>query len=62
LTALLGARNFIGGERGVAFALSDNGGVIALRDDPTPELDRVPSYPLDSERSGSTYLQPKDSA
>ncbi|WP_339531156.1 MULTISPECIES: toxin VasX [unclassified Pseudomonas] len=62
LTALLGARNFIGGERGVAFTLSDNGGVIALRDDPTPELDRVPSYPLDSERSGSTYLQPKDSA
>ncbi|WP_084379046.1 toxin VasX [Pseudomonas mucidolens] len=62
LTALLGARNFIGGERGVAFTLSDNGGVIALRDDPTPELDRVPSYPLDSERSGSTYLQPKDRA
>lgn len=62
LTALLGARNFIGGERGVAFTLSDNGGVIALRDDPTPELDRVPSYPLDSERSGSTYLQPKGRA
>jgi|SRR5471032_203570 len=62
LTALLGARNFIGGERGVAFTLSDNGGVIALRDDPTPELDRVPSYPLDSEHSGSTYLQPKDRA
>ncbi|KAA0945985.1 hypothetical protein FQ186_16360 [Pseudomonas sp. ANT_H14] len=62
LTALLGARNFIGGERGVAFTLSDNGGVIALRADPTPELDRVPSYPLDSERSGSTYLQPKDRA
>jgi hypothetical protein len=62
LTALLGARNFIGGERGVAFTLSDNGGVIALRDDPTPELDRVPSYPLNSERSGSIYLQPKDRA
>ncbi|WP_296258171.1 MULTISPECIES: hypothetical protein [unclassified Pseudomonas] len=58
-TALLGARNFIGGERGVAFTVSGNGDVIALRDDPTPELDRVPSYPLDSERSGSIYLQPK---
>ncbi|MDR6917513.1 hypothetical protein J2X66_004392 [Pseudomonas sp. 3296] len=62
LTALLGARNFIGGERGVAFTVSGSGDVIALRDDPTPELDRVPSYPLDSERSGSTYLQPKDRA
>ncbi|WP_339437860.1 toxin VasX [Pseudomonas sp. EA_15y_Pfl1_P104] len=62
LTALLGARNFIGGERGVAFTVSGSGDVIALRDDPTPELDRVPSYPLDSERSCSIYLQPKDSA
>ena len=62
LTALLGARNFIGGERGVAFTVSGSGDVIALRDDPTPELDRVPSYPLASERSGSTYLQPKDRA
>ena len=60
LTALLGARNFIDGERGVAFTVSGSGDVIALRDDPTPELDRVPSYPLASERSGSTYLQPKD--
>ena len=62
LTALLGARSFIGGERGVAFTVSDSSGVIALRDDPTPELDRVPSYPLNSERSCSPYLQPKDNA
>lgn len=32
LIAMLGASNFIGGERGVAFTLNDNSGVIALRD------------------------------
>ncbi|WOE76952.1 toxin VasX [Pseudomonas protegens] len=60
LLALLGASNFIGGERGVAFTLKDGVGVIALYDDPTPELDRVPSYPLANQQSGVTYLQPKD--
>ncbi|PSS48259.1 hypothetical protein [Pseudomonas sp. BBP2017] len=60
LTALLGAKTFIGGKRGVAFTLSDSDGVVALRDDPTPELDRVPVYVLDANGAGAYYLQPKD--
>ena len=60
LIAMLGARNFIGGERGVAFTLSDNGGVIALQGDPTPELDRVRSCALGKDIPGANYLQPKD--
>ncbi|MDD2050853.1 hypothetical protein NPS47_25215, partial [Pseudomonas putida] len=60
LTALLGVRSFIGGARGVAFTLSDSDGVVALQDDPTPELDRVPVYVLDANGAGAYYLQPKD--
>ncbi|MDZ3827232.1 toxin VasX [Pseudomonas monsensis] len=60
LTAILGARSFIGGERGLAFTLNDSTGVIALRNDPTPEIDRVPNYPLGEDHPGATYLQPKD--
>jgi hypothetical protein len=60
LTAMLGARNFIGGERGVAFTLNDDTGVIALRDDTTLELDRVPSYVLAEGKPGALYLKPKD--
>jgi hypothetical protein len=60
LIAMLGGDSFIGGVRGVAFTLSDNTGVIALRDDPTPELDRVQSYPLGDQHPGSIYLQPKE--
>ncbi len=62
LIAMLGATNFIGGERGVAFTLSDNSGVVALRGEPTPELDRVQSYPLTEGKPGAIYLQPKDNA
>lgn len=62
LLALLGANSFIGGERGVAFTLQNNAGVVLLYDDPTPELDRVTSYPLDSQQPGFIYLQPKDKA
>ena len=57
---MLGARNFIGGERGVAFTLSDNGGVIALQGDPTPELDLVRNCALGKDLPGANYLQPKD--
>jgi hypothetical protein len=46
LIAMLGAQHFIGGERGLAFTLNDSTGVTALWADPTPELDRVPNYPL----------------
>jgi hypothetical protein len=46
LTAMLGAQHFIGGERGLAFTLNHSTGVTALWADPTPELDRVPNYPL----------------
>lgn len=62
LTAMLGATNFIGGERGIAFTLNHNTGVISLRDDPTPELDRVPSYTLAEGKPGGLYLQPKDNS
>ncbi|MFJ2467566.1 hypothetical protein, partial [Pseudomonas sp. NPDC087615] len=60
LTGILGARSFIGGERGLAFTLNNTSGVIALRNDPTPELDRVPNYPLGEDHPGAIYLQPKD--
>ena len=60
LVAMLGAHNFVGGERGVAFTLTNNDGVIALRNDPTPELDRVPTYALGKGHPGAIYLQPKD--
>ncbi|WP_339434334.1 hypothetical protein [Pseudomonas sp. EA_65y_Pfl2_P78] len=60
LTGILGARSFIGGERGLAFTLNNSTGVIALRADPTPELDRVPNYPLGEDHPGAIYLQPKD--
>ena len=60
LTAMLGAQHFIGGERGLAFTLNDSTGVIALWADPTPELDRVPNYPLGEDHPGAMYLQPKD--
>ncbi|MHC8302378.1 toxin VasX [Pseudomonas sp. ZS1P83] len=62
LTAMLGARTFIGGERGLAFTLNDTSGVIELQADPTPQLDRVPSYPLGEDLPGAIYLQPKDKA
>ncbi|WP_256578051.1 MULTISPECIES: hypothetical protein [unclassified Pseudomonas] len=60
LTGMLGARTFIGGERGLAFTLNNDTGVVALRGDPTPELDRVPNYPLGDDHPGAIYLQPKD--
>ncbi|WP_347927882.1 hypothetical protein [Pseudomonas helvetica] len=60
LIAMLGARTFIGGELGLAFTLNDTTGVIELRADPTPQLDRVPSYPLGEDHPGAIYLQPKD--
>lgn len=59
LIAMLGASNFIGGERGVAFTLNDNSCVIALRDEPTVELDRMPSYQLAQGKPGAIYLRPK---
>lgn len=60
LIAMLGGDNFVGGARGVAFTLNDNAGVIQLRDDPTPELDRVKIYPLGNGQPGSIYLQLKE--
>lgn len=60
LIVMLGAPNFIGGERGLAFTLNDTTGVIELRGDPTPHLDRAPNYPLGEEHPGGIYLQPKD--
>ncbi|WP_347927884.1 toxin VasX [Pseudomonas helvetica] len=60
LIAMLGARTFIGGELGLAFTLNDTTGVIELRADPTPQLDRVPKYPLGEDHPGAIYLQPKD--
>jgi len=60
LLAMLGAPTFIGGEARLAFTLSDSTGVIALRNDPTPELDRVPRYRLGEDHPGASYLQPRD--
>lgn len=60
LTALLGANSFIGGEQGVAFTLSNNTGVIILRGDPTPELDRAPFYQLGEGYPNASYLQPEE--
>jgi hypothetical protein len=40
--------------------LNSSTGVIALRADPTPELDRVPNYPLGEDHPGAIYLQPKE--
>ncbi|MEB0224873.1 hypothetical protein [Pseudomonas sp. 10S4] len=60
LISMLGARTFIGGELGLAFTLNDTTGVIELRADPTPQLDRVPNYALGEDHPGAIYLQPKD--
>lgn len=57
LTSMLGALSYIGGERGVAFTLSEISGVVSLRNDPTPELDKATRYTLNGEQ-GSIYLQP----
>lgn len=60
MTAMLSIKTFIGSVRGVAFTLTDNGGVVALRDDPTPAQNHVPIYPLGENRPGSYYIQLKD--
>ncbi|MES2870737.1 MAG: hypothetical protein V4749_14335 [Pseudomonadota bacterium] len=57
LTAMLGALSFVGGERGVAFTLSESSGVVALRNDPTPALDRTKRYVLGGQQC-SVFLQP----
>lgn len=57
LTSLLGALSYVGGERGVAFTVSSSSGVVALRDDPTPELERAPNYVLGNQEC-SVFLQP----
>ena len=38
---------------------NDSTGVVTLREDPTPELDRVPNYALGEDHPGAFYLQPK---
>ncbi|MES2870046.1 MAG: hypothetical protein V4749_10790, partial [Pseudomonadota bacterium] len=57
VTAMLGAQNFMGGENGLAFTYTPGEGLIALRNDPTPELDKAQSYPLGPELNGQ-FLQP----
>jgi len=57
LTSMLGLHNFLGGDRGVAFTLTAATGVIALRNDPTPELDIAKRYPLGGQQC-SIFLQP----
>ena len=57
LTSMLGSLSYMGGERGVAFTLSEISGVVSLRNDPTPELDKTKRYPLGGEQC-SIYLQP----
>lgn len=57
VTAMLGAQSFMGGENGLAFTYTPGEGLIALRNDPTPELDKAQSYPLGPELNGQ-FLQP----
>ena len=58
LTALLGDGAFVGGERGVAFTITQDDGIITLRDDPTPGLDQARHYLLSDQQQCSRYLQP----
>ena len=58
ITALLGAQNFIGGTNGLAFTFTLDKGLIALRDDPTPVLDKAKIHRLSAEKN-SQYFQPK---
>lgn len=53
LTSIQGGQSFIGGERGVAFLVNIGTGVIALRNDPTPMLDKAQRYSL-----GAQELKP----
>lgn len=57
LTLLLGALSFIGGDRGVAFTLNASTGVVALRNDPTPTLDKARRYSMGDQQC-SIFLQP----
>lgn len=56
-TALYGVQGFIGGARGLAFTVTTENGVIALRNDPTPKLDGAQVYKL-GEQQCSVFLQP----
>ncbi|NES09505.1 hypothetical protein G3O07_06815 [Pseudomonas laurentiana] len=58
LISLLGEDAFVGGERGMAFTITHKDGVITLRDDPTPDLDRARHYLLSDQQQCSSYLQP----
>ena len=58
ITALLGAQNFIGGKDGLAFTFTPDEGLIALRDDPTPVLDKAKTHRLSAEKN-SQFFQPK---
>ena len=58
LISLLGANSYVGGEHGIAFTFSDASGVIALRNEPTPELDKSKRYSLGGQQC-SIYLQPR---
>ncbi|MBE7375827.1 toxin VasX [Pseudomonas lopnurensis] len=50
----------IGGERGLAYSLDADQGIIPLRDgEATPELDRATLYPL-GEEPNALFLQPKE--
>jgi len=50
----------IGGERGLAYSLDADQGIIPLRDgEATPELDRATLYPL-GEEPNALFMQPKE--
>jgi hypothetical protein len=55
---MLGSQKFIGGENGLAFTYTLSEGLIALRNDPTPVLDKAQSYALSATLNGH-FLQPK---
>ncbi|WP_236709394.1 hypothetical protein, partial [Pseudomonas sp. Leaf127] len=58
LTSLLQINQFIGGEHGLAFTITANGGVIALRDTEAPSLNQATEHRLGDQQC-SRFLQPK---
>ena len=53
-----GAESYIGGDQGLAFTFTPSEGLIALRYDPTPELDKAQCYLLSADHNAQ-FLQPK---
>ncbi|WP_156466852.1 hypothetical protein [Pseudomonas lundensis] len=60
LTSLLDEPSFIGGAQGLTFTYSPSVGLIAVRDVPTPVLDKAMRFRLSAEEN-SEFLNPLSS-